>query len=191
MKKALTIFLAVALVVLFVGISDDYAKDQGLKKGLEKNWKSGCTTIQSGLIVYSVGHFLAGQSLMIGFDPWGYNYQGCMFSGSYTNSYLGGAGFPPWDGDNEAYLDANPTAVSHWAWPYRDVTLMMKWNDAWLSNTDCNSDGSLDRHNGFVSYIGSGAWLTNHQQGTYITYIPHLAEGTLRNITLRERVYHA
>ena len=43
----------------------------------------------------------------------------------------------------------------------------MKWNDAWLSNKDCDGDGLLDRHYGFDSYIGSGAWLTNHQSGTY------------------------
>jgi hypothetical protein len=44
---------------------------------------------------------------------------------------------------------------------------MMKWNDAWLSNKDCDGDGLLDRHYGFDSYIGSGAWLTNHMSGTY------------------------
>ncbi|MBA7477245.1 hypothetical protein ES707_12649 [subsurface metagenome] len=43
----------------------------------------------------------------------------------------------------------------------------MKWNDAWLSNKDCDRDDLLDRHYGFNSYIGSGAWLTNHQSGTY------------------------
>jgi hypothetical protein len=45
---------------------------------------------------------------------------------------------------------------------------MMKWNDAWISNKDCDNDGSLDRHYGFESYIGSGAWLTNHQKGEYL-----------------------
>jgi hypothetical protein len=43
----------------------------------------------------------------------------------------------------------------------------MKWNDAWLSNTDCDGDGKLDRHFGYLSYRGSGAWLTNHMSGTY------------------------
>lgn len=35
--------------------------------------------------------------------------------------------------------------------------------------------------------------LTNEYTfgGNFITYIPHLAEGTLRNITLRQRVYQA
>jgi len=46
-----------------------------------------------------------------------------------------------------------------------DVNLMMKWNDAWLSNKDCSGDGKLDRHNGYPSYISSGAWLTNHDTG--------------------------
>lgn len=43
----------------------------------------------------------------------------------------------------------------------------MKWNDAWLSNKDCDGDGKLDRHYGYPSYIGSGAWETNHQWGSY------------------------
>jgi len=45
--------------------------------------------------------------------------------------------------------------------------LVMKWNDAWLSNKSCDGDFLLDRHYGFDTYIGSGAWLTNHQIGTY------------------------
>jgi len=40
----------------------------------------------------------------------------------------------------------------------------MKWNDAWLSNKDCDGDGKLDRP---ANYIGSGAWETNHQSGVY------------------------
>ena len=52
---------------------------------------------------------------------------------------------------------------------YGDGThLIMKWNDAWLSNKDCDDDGLLDRHLGFDSYIGSGAWLTNHWAWDYI-----------------------
>ncbi|NOQ55665.1 MAG: hypothetical protein GQ477_02545 [Nanohaloarchaea archaeon] len=41
-----------------------------------------------------------------------------------------------------------------------------KTNDAWLSNTDCDGDGKLDRHYGYDSYIGSGAWETNTMTGT-------------------------
>lgn len=129
--------------------------------------KPDCATIQDGTLTYSAGHYLEGEPIPLGFDPYGYNYQGHMFNGSYFNSYAGGGGFPPYEGDDGAYLAENPGAANHWAWPYRDVELMMKWNDAWLSNKDCDGDGKLDRHYGFTSYIGSGAWLTNHQSGEY------------------------
>jgi hypothetical protein len=139
---------------------------------------TGCTNIQSGLIPYSAGHYLAGQPITTGYDPYGYNYQAHMFSGSYANVYLGGYGYPPYLGDDEAYLAENPKAANFWAWPYRDVQLIMKWNDAWIANTDCDGDGKLDRHFGYPSYIGSGAWETNHQSGvdegekwTYFTKI--------------------
>lgn len=123
--------------------------------------------LQDGIITYSAGA-LAGQVIPLGFDAYGYNYQAHMFSGSYFNSYANGAGLPPYEGDDAAYLAANPTVASHWAWPYRDVQLVMKWNDAWISNMDRDGDGKLDRHYGFPSYIGSGAWLTNHQLGSSI-----------------------
>jgi len=127
--------------------------------------KNSCVTIQDGTLTYSAGHYLVGEPLTTGYDIFGYNYQGRMFKGSYANVYLGGAGFPPYEGDDEAYLAENPAAANHWAWPYRDIQLLMKWNDAWLSNKDCDGDGKLDRHYGFTSYIGSGAWETNHMMG--------------------------
>lgn len=126
-----------------------------------------CTTIQDGVLTYSPGHYLYGQPIPTGYDPYGYNYQAHMFNGSYANVYLGRAGFPPYDGDIDVYLAENPGAAGHWAWPYRDIDLIMKWNDAWLSNKDCDGDGLLDRHLGDPSYIGSGAWETNHQSGSY------------------------
>lgn len=127
-----------------------------------------CTSIQSGELLYSAGHYLASEPLMIGFDPYGYNYQGKLFSGSYANAYLGRDGLPPYEGDDEAYLAENPDAENHWTWPYRNDNVMMKWNDAWLDNKDCDGDGLLDRHFGYDSYRGSGAWLTNHQSGEYL-----------------------
>jgi len=99
-----------------------------------------CKTIQSGELLASDGSVIE-----IGYDQWGYNYQAHMFNGMYCDSYRDAA----------------------WCQPYKDVALMMKWNDAWLSNKDCNVDGVLDRHNGFDTYIGSSAWLTNHQWGEY------------------------
>jgi len=105
-----------------------------------------CIRIQDGILEYSAGHYLEGEPLTIGYDIFGYNYQAHLFNGFYPDAYNGGEGNPPYSGDDETYLQ-------------------MKWNDAWLSNRDCDSDGALDRHLGFDSYIGSGAWLTNHQRG--------------------------
>ncbi|MEN4041717.1 MAG: hypothetical protein ROW39_05185 [Anaerolineaceae bacterium] len=98
--------------------------------------KSGCTTIQSGLLLSSTG-----QTLTTGFDQWGYNYQARTFNGYYDN--FSRPAVPVTEGDS----------------------LNMKWNDAWLSNVDCDGDGKLDRHYGYASYIGSGAWLTNKMSG--------------------------
>lgn len=99
-----------------------------------------CTTIQSGELISSSGFVIK-----TGYDEWGYNYQAKLFNGYYC----------------DAYRDAA------WCQPYTDVKLSMKWNDAWLSNQDCDGDGKLDRHYGLPTYIGSGAWLTNHQSGVY------------------------
>jgi len=100
-----------------------------------------CATIQDGTLYSS-----AGAPIETGFDQWGYNYQARMFNGKYC----------------DAYRDAA------WCQPYADDDLAMKWNDAWLSNVDCDGDGLLDRHHGFATYRGSGAWLTNHQKGSYL-----------------------
>ena len=142
---------------------------------------SACTRIQDGVLTYSAGHYLVltGDPLLkTGYDIYGYNYQAHLFVGSYANVYLGGYGYPPYEGDTDAYyqrlVDEGCAATVElaaakmngvWCWPYRDIWLNMKWNDAWLSNKDCDGDGKLDRHYGFDSYIGSGAWETNHMRG--------------------------
>jgi hypothetical protein len=100
--------------------------------------KNDCKTIQSGELVDTKGN-----TIILGYDQWGYNYQAHMFNGFYGN-YLR-PDTPVTEGDK----------------------LEMKWNDAWLSNMSCDGDNLLDRHYGFASYIGSGAWLTNHQSGEY------------------------
>jgi len=97
-----------------------------------------CVTIQSGTLVNS-----SGETISPGFDMWGYNYGAHMFNGTYC----------------DAYRDAA------WCQPYKDIEVLMKWNDAWLSSSDCDGDGLLDRHLGYSTYIGSGAWETNHQSG--------------------------
>jgi len=124
-----------------------------------------CGEISDGKLKYSPGHFLAGQLLMTGYDVFGYNYQAHIFRGYFANVYLGRDGFGPYQGDDAAYLALYPKAADTWYWSYRTDWVMMKWNDAWLSNKDCDYDGNLDRHYGFEEYKGSGAWLTNHQWG--------------------------
>lgn len=128
--------------------------------------QAACTTIQAGTLLYQRGAYLAGQPLQVGVDPFGYNYQAHAFNGSYFNAYANRDGLPPYNGDDAAYLAANPSAAGHWAWPYRNDDVAMKWNDAWLANSDCDGDGKLDRHYGFPTYVGSGAWLTNHNGWT-------------------------
>ena len=99
-----------------------------------------CIRIKDGVLVDSNGDLLE-----LGFDKYGYNYQAHMFYGFYSN-----------------YSRPIPPVTED------DTMLMMKWNDAWLSNKDCDDDGKLDRHYDYTSYIGSGAWETNHQWGTYV-----------------------
>ena len=81
-----------------------------------------------------------------GFDVWGYNYQAHIFNGMFC----------------DAYFNAPECQ------PFRDVHLLLKWNDAYLSNQDRDGDGQLDIHWGYPSYIGSGAWVSNLQRGTYL-----------------------
>lgn len=97
-----------------------------------------CATIQGGTLLGSDNN-----TISTGFDDWGYNYEARLFNGRYC----------------DAYRDAG------WCQPYADVELQMKWNDAWLSNRDCDKDGKLDRHFGYDSFKDSGAWETNHQSG--------------------------
>ncbi len=195
MKKSFCLFVTLILIILIISgcnnsesvinsINPDAVNNDqaGLLKG------SGCTTIQDGVILYSPGHYLEGQPLPVGYDPYGYNYRAHMFKGSYANVYLGRAGYPPYEGDDDTYLAENPGAAGHWAWPYRDIKLVMKWNDAWLSYKDCDDDGKLDRHYGFASYIGSGAWETNHMKGgsgrdswTYFTKIIAVPDDAVKN----------
>ena len=151
--------LGFLLAVLILLIASTPAHANGRDKS--------CTRIQDGVLTYGVGHYLAGQPLRTGYDIFGYNFQAHQFNGTYANAYLGSDGFPPYAGDDAAYLAANPGAATKWYWPYRAFELSMKWDDAWLSNQDCDGDGRLDRHYGFATYRGSGAWETNHQKGTY------------------------
>lgn len=99
-----------------------------------------CARIVDGTITTA-----SGETISLGFDEYGYNYQARYFQGSYCDASRGG--------------ECDPA--------YADVRLTMKWNDAWLSNQDCDGDDLLDRHPGFTSYRGSHAWLTNDMRGSY------------------------
>lgn len=138
-KKLLVVGLLIVIGLVLINCEKNVAptEQQTNKTVLEKN---GCTTIQSGEIYGSDDNVIE-----TGYDQWGYNYQAHLFNGYYCDSYRDAA----------------------WCQDYKDVKLSMKWNDAWISNKDCDGDGLLDRHYGYDTYIGSGAWLTNHQSGEY------------------------
>ena len=70
-----------------------------------------------------------------GYDEYGYNYKANMFNGWLEN------------------YNRPDTPVER-----GEIRLIMKWNDAWL-------DENKVRHDGYDSYDGSGAWLTNHMWG--------------------------
>lgn len=97
-----------------------------------------CATIDDGTITD-----VNGNTIVKGYDQWGYNYQAHMFNG-FADNYSRPT-VPVTSGDK----------------------LIMKWSDAWLANVDCNGDGKLDR--GLVDGVVNGTsmgWLTNHYNGT-------------------------
>lgn len=106
-----------------------------------------CATLQSGTLTDSFGN-----SIGVGFDQFGYNYQAHEFNGTYDSvdrnldgTYYGSTG------------------------DYVDDRLLMKWSDPWLANKDCNGDGKLDR--GLVNGVAGGTskgWLTNQVEGEYL-----------------------
>jgi hypothetical protein len=172
---SLAFLIVPALFLFFQSCSNDATDDlQGNEQILSKNGneKNACTIIDDGVLVYEKGHYLADEPLQNGFDVFGYNYQSHQFKGSYANLYLGIGGFPPYEGDDEAYLSENPTVLNNayimkYYWPYRRAEVHQSWNDARWSNKDCDGDGLLDRHYGFDNYQGSGAWETFTVSGEY------------------------
>lgn len=115
--------------------------------------KSGCGTILGGTIQDSVGN-----TVEMGFDQYGYNYQGHLFVGTYDSVDRDITGV---DGDYNG--DASDPSMAT-----LNDKLTMKWSDAWLSNVDCNDDGKLDR--GLVDGVVGGTskgWLINQSQGDY------------------------
>jgi len=118
--------------------------------------KKDFATIQDGTITYGRWNDPSDEIIPIGYDQWGYNYQAHMFYGFYENNLR----------------PETPVTES-------DTMLIMKWSDTWLSNKDRDGDDKLDRGYPYPSEIidGSpvcrssaapGAWVTNHQFGSYI-----------------------
>jgi hypothetical protein len=143
MKNLQKFFLVLLSAGLILGCTKEpmqTSTENSSDPHLKGGKKTDCVNIQSGTITNS-----AGVVIKPGFDKWGYNYQAMIFVGKYCDAYQNAA----------------------WCQAYKDDVLSMKWNEAWLSNKDCDGDGKLDRHYGFSSYRGSGAWLTNHQSGFY------------------------
>jgi hypothetical protein len=148
MKTKTIAFLVIAAVVMSVAAMGAVMAEK----------KDKCTTIQDGTITYGKVGDPSTDIIPIGYDQWGYNYQAHMFNGKwcdYHPLFRPGGAKHDWCVENMA-----------------DVELMMKWSDEWLSNKDCNNDSndrgySCDPENAKSSGC-SGAWLTNHEFGTYI-----------------------
>ena len=101
-----------------------------------------CAKIKDGTITA-----INGDTLTLGYDQFGYNYQARLFNGTYDSS--------------DRVLDGKYQGV---AADYADDSLIMKWSEDWLSNQDCNDDGKLDRGDSGTSM----GWLTNHIEGDYL-----------------------
>ena len=145
MKRLLILSVMLGMVLATAGIG--FAADGLMAKEEAGDCAGQCATIPSGELYTADGELLT-----IGYNEWGYNYQGRSFNGDFCDyhpTYRPGGANHDWCVEN-----------------YGDVKLIMGWNDAWLSNTDCDGDGTLDRHYGHDSYIGSGAWETNTMTGT-------------------------
>ncbi len=144
MKKTISALLIISVLLVSIGFVFA-AKPTSIENGVEKGWEkqAGCTTIQDGGLTDS-----AGNPISIGYDEFGYNYQAHMFNGRYCDSdrVIGGL--------------------------YCDVDLIMKWNDGWMSNTDC--DG-WDVSGNWVITVNNGAYphdytfaMTSLPDGTFI-----------------------
>lgn len=172
MKKNIFKVFALVFIGIWISSCDSSSMDEPVVEAMKSasKKKKECTTIQSKELYYPTGHFLEGENLSTGFDIFGFNYQSHSFMGYYANLYLGDIGFPPYEGEDEAYLLENPDVANNnyfmtYYWPYRNDKVNMTWNDTWLSNMDCNGDGLLDDEN---NTIGSGAWENYHSKGSYI-----------------------
>ena len=148
MKKVLITLIVMSVLLVSVGF---VVAGKGGKN-------TECATIKDGIIEYGRVGDPNTEIIPIGYDAWGYNYQAHLFNGWYWNNVRPN---PPYT-DEQSLIDDGKSTT----W------LIMKWSDEWLSNKDCNGDKKLDR--GYScdpidakSSACQGAWLTNHQWGSY------------------------
>jgi len=92
-------------------------------------------------------------------SEWGYNYPNGRFSGVLANVYFANLGLPVYAAEEAAFFGWTPGVIGEWWWAeaYRNLSVTMIWNEAFLSDLSCDGDRYLDRHFGFADYRGSGA----------------------------------
>lgn len=141
-------FPILLLSLLLSGGCDPYPGEPGAVRHTILSSPPGETAVpcvRDGTVPYPSLHTMAGQMMAPGVDPYGYNYLEHSFTGLFANRSLAMLGLAPVEEGK--------------------ATLRMLWNEAWLSNSDRDGDGRLDRHPGRSNYRGSGAWLTVHLEG--------------------------
>ena len=146
MKRLFCIMpLAMLMSVIFLSCnqtpSNPVVAPLSQQNGVTSLAKAGCVGIQDGILKDSNGN-----TMTLGYDEFGYNYQAHMFNGTY-------------DGVDRVFDG------KYWGQTgdFVDDKLMMKWSDDWLSAQDCNHDGKLDRGDTGISK----GWETNHAEGDY------------------------
>jgi hypothetical protein len=120
-------------------------------------------SIPAGDFVYAPGHYLEGQPVETGFDIFGVNYQAKVANpSSHGSMAMGFYGFPPYGGDDQAYLERLVAEQIHGVttieeamallainseWYKRCWPVVFWWNEPWRSSSlDLNDDGVLDWH---------------------------------------------
>lgn len=136
--SAFLVFLS--LFVISCDTSEDIDSNMALEKEASlKSGKSALKNTNENCATIQDGTILdaEGNVITTGFDANGYNYQARIHRGPYD--------YPGYEG-----------------W-YVEET----WNDAFLSNKDCDGDNQLDVALGQENHRGTGAWLKNKFTGSH------------------------
>ncbi|RXQ92237.1 hypothetical protein EO244_11855 [Ancylomarina salipaludis] len=99
-----------------------------------------------------------------GFDSYGYNWSAHTFRGYLLNAIVGDnidplAEYYHWDpymGDPDLYLEQYPDIANYFFWYFREMTVVMHWNEALISSEGVYPETWLD----------TDAWITfNYRMG--------------------------